>query len=117
MFNVFVGKVKVFSIVLCLMTLISAIDLSQSAHADGGWGSLLGPLVNSVILPTVDMKIDEMGARMDRKKAHQSNVNVPISYPTTDPMVNIPVEPMSSTVPPPVATPGTAPVSSGAANW
>jgi|GEM_PF-6893463 len=104
----FVAKIKVFAVMLCLMTLVSAIGLAQTARADNSWSSLLSPLLNSVILPTVDTKIDEMGARMDRKKAHQ--------YTTTvDPVVSTPIEPTSSTTTPAIATP--APTTSGASNF
>jgi len=105
----FVGKIKVFAVMLCLMTLVSVTGLSQTARADNSWSSLLSPLLNSVILPTVDTKIDEMGARMDRKKAHQSTTV------TVDPVVSTPVEPSSSATAPAIATP--APATSGSANF
>ncbi|MCE3235110.1 MAG: hypothetical protein K0Q50_1290 [Vampirovibrio sp.] len=44
----------------------------QPAMADTGWGSLLGPLIDNVIVPGIDKSIDNWQVKLDAKKAKRN---------------------------------------------
>lgn len=55
-----------------LLTLITIASASyQPAMADSGWGSLFGPLIDNVLVPSIDKHIDSWQAKLDAKKAKQ----------------------------------------------